>query len=165
VIPQQTYPFGRFDVSPYVADQSVEYVSKAREFSLGDASTEPLVERHRSRAQTEEYLFTSIGQLHDMNSSVASAAASGDESFGVHRVEVMSERRLPYPDGLGQLTLVAGAPNLQIQQYQPFRQGPSHLVKRLIESPPHDSGGASETKTDRWLERGHPDRIAQPIDF
>lgn len=75
---QKAGPLGQSDASRYVLDQTVEYVFKLREFGPGDSSTEPLVERPRSRAQTDEHLLTSIGWLHDVDLAVAAVAASGD---------------------------------------------------------------------------------------
>ena len=153
-------------VSLHVSDQTVEDAFEDRELLLRDAGPEPLVEGHRGCAQLKEHVLTGTSQFDYVNSTVGGVTASGDQPAGVHGVEVMGERGLPDPDRLGQLPLIGGASDLQVEQDQPLRQGPPGLSERLVERPPHYAGGARQTKPDRRLNgRRHLVRLALCLDL
>jgi hypothetical protein len=73
--------------------------------------------------------------------------------MGVHRVQVVSERGPGYPDGLGQLTLVAGTTDLQVEQDEPDREGASRLRQRGVEGALHRAGRLGQAQADRDGER------------
>ena len=74
-----------------------------------------------------------------MNPTVGGVTLPGDEPIGVHGIEMVGEGGLPDPDRFGQLPLVGGTSNLEVEQHQPDRQRASRLGERLIEGPPHDA--------------------------
>ena len=76
-------------------------------------------------------------------------AGPRDQAVGVHRVQVMGQRRLADADLLRQVALRTGAVNLQVEQDQPHRQGAARLLQGLVEGAAHGTGRLVQAQPDR----------------
>jgi len=68
----------------------------------------------------------------------------------------MGQRGAGYPDRLGELTLVAGPADLQVEQDEPDREGAPGLRQRRVERALDRAGRLGQAQADRHGERlGH----------
>jgi lysophospholipase L1-like esterase len=104
-----------------VAGQPCEQDTQAGDVLLADSGSQPLVKGYGRAAQRHEQLITGLGQLHNVNPAVRRIPAAGDQAGALHRVEVVSQRRLSDADRLSQFTLAGGSGGLHGQQHEPDR--------------------------------------------
>jgi lysophospholipase L1-like esterase len=84
----------------HVACQPSEQRPQGGDFLLGNALTQPLIERDGGSAQGQEHRVARRGELDNVNAPVRRIAMTADHARCLHGVEVVGQRRLPDPDCL-----------------------------------------------------------------
>jgi lysophospholipase L1-like esterase len=84
----------------HIACQPCEQPAQASDLRLGDALTQPLIERDGGSAQGQEHLVARRRELDNVDAPVRRMAMTADHARRLHGVEMVGQRRLPDPNCL-----------------------------------------------------------------
>jgi hypothetical protein len=116
---------------------------------VGEAAPQFRVEGDRGVPQPEERCLALFGQRDHLDPAVGVIPRADDQAAGVHRVEVVRQRRLADPDRFGQFPLGSRLADLQVEQDQPDGEGAARFGEGLVEGALDGTGRLVQAQPDR----------------
>jgi hypothetical protein len=145
----------------HVGGEPAEQRAERADLGLLEAVAQLRVKGDRRPLQPFEQGPPVLGELDHVDAPVVRVAAAGDQPARVHRVQVMGEGGLADTDRLGELTLVVGPVDGQVEQDEPDRQRAAGLLERVVERAADHTGSPPELKANGNPLRSHAVSIPQ----
>ena len=143
------WPARRVVVAGHVALQPAEQLCEVRNVVVGYAASQPLIERDGHAAQPVEGGLAVFGQPDQVDAAVCRVTPTGDKPLGIHGVQVVGERGLPDPHGVGEFPLVAWLPALERDEHEPDGKRSPGFGQGVVEGSAHRPGSAGQLEADR----------------